>query len=217
MRGFRSRSFTPGHPTPSPNPLPQGRGLFWALLLLAAFLPLPASAQSAARVRLETDWGPIVVELDLKRAPVTSRNFLAYVDEKRFDGMSFYRAARNRQNAAIGLVQGGINSRARFGKFPIAHEPTDKTGLRHVDGTLSMARNAPGSAMGDFFITVGPAAYLDAKPGSAGYAAFGRVVSGMAVVKRMLAAPTWPGGRSENTIGQHIKAPIVIRRARRVS
>ena len=192
------------------------RSLFAAFVLALLIVPAPASAQATARVRLQTSLGPIVVEVDLKRAPITARNFLAYVDEKRFDGRSFYRAARNKRDAKIGLIQGGIDSKVRFARFPIAHEPTSKTGIRHVDGTLSMARNAPGSAMGDFFITIGPAAYLDAAPGNPGYAAFGRVVSGMPLVRRILAAPTFPGGRSRNTIGQHIREPVKIVSARRV-
>ena len=186
-----------------------------ALFLLLFGLPAPANAK-APLVRIETSEGAIVLELDVKRAPITARNFLSYVEEKRFDGTFFYRAARNKKNPKVGLVQGGINHRAVRARAPIAHEPTSRTGLRHVDGTVSMARNAPGTAMGDFFITVGPAPYLDARPGSVGYAAFGRVVQGMPVVRKMLAAPTWPGGRSENTIGQSIRAPIRILSARRV-
>ena len=182
-------------------------------LLVALAAAAPATA---AQVRLETSAGPIVVTLDTRRAPITSANFLRYVDDRRFDGKTFYRAARNKKAPRYGLVQGGINHRVRHAFNPIAHEPTSKTGLRHVDATLSMARNAPGTAMGDFFITIGPAAYLDARPGSPGYAAFGRVTRGMDVVRRILAAPTWPGGRSRNTIGQSIRQPIRILSARRV-
>ncbi|MCJ8157991.1 peptidylprolyl isomerase [Sphingomonas sp. LaA6.9] len=186
------------------------------LLLALAALPSAASAQATARVRIETSIGPIIAELDLKRAPITAKNFLAYAEEKRFDNTSFYRAARNKSDPKRGLVQGGIDSKVRKARWPIDHEPTSQTGIRHLDGTLSMARNAPGSAMGDFFITVGPAAYLDAGPGKPGYAAFGRVVSGMPLVRRILAAPTWPGGRSTNTIGQHIKEPVKILSVRRI-
>ena len=190
------------------------------LLVVAAFLgllSLPAAASAAGPlVRLETAAGPILIEVDQKRAPITAANFLRYVAEKRFDGTSFYRAARNRRNPKVGLVQGGINHRVVRARLPIAHEPTSRTGLRHLDGTVSMARNAPGTAMGDFFVTIGPAPYLDARPGSPGYAAFGKVVAGMPVVRKMLAAPTHPGGRSKNTIGQHIVSPIRIHTARRV-
>jgi peptidyl-prolyl cis-trans isomerase A (cyclophilin A) len=167
-------------------------------------------------VRLQTEAGPIVIELEMKRAPVTAANFLRYAEEKRFDNSFFYRAARRRNNPKTGLVQGGINHRVIRARLPIEHEPTSRTGLRHLDGTVSMARNSPGTAMGDFFITVGPAAYLDARPGSVGYAAFGKVVEGMPLVRKMLAAPTYPGGRSANTKGQTMIAPVRIISARRL-
>lgn len=193
------------------------RLLLSALLAIAALAPAaPAASAAPVKVRLETSAGPIVIALDVKRAPITATNFLKYAEEKRFDGTNFYRAARNRRNPKIGLVQGGINHRVVRARAPIPHEPTSRTGLRHVDGTVSMARNAPGTAMGDFFVTVGPAPYLDARSGSVGYAAFGKVVSGMPLIRKMLAAPTYPGGRSENTKGQSIIAPIRIISARRV-
>ena len=195
-----------------------------ALLLAGASLPLsslPAKPPTRATgglvlVRLETSAGPIVVGLETRRAPITTANFLRYVDSKRFDDTSFYRAARAKNRSGFGLVQGGINRRMTRAFLPIAHEPTSQTGLSHVDGTLSMARNAPGTAMGEFFITVGPAAGLDARPGSVGYAAFGHVVSGMSAVRKILAAPTYPGGYSQTTKGQSIIKPIRIITARRV-
>jgi peptidyl-prolyl cis-trans isomerase A (cyclophilin A) len=183
--------------------------------LLLCFSP-PATAAPAPLVRLLTSEGAILIELDVKRAPITAGNFLRYAAEKRLDNTAFYRAARNRKNPKFGLVQGGINHRVVRARLPIPHEPTSKTGLRHVDGTVSMARNAPGTAMGDFFVSVGPAPYLDARPGSAGYAAFGKVVSGMPIIRKMLAAKTYPGGRSQNTMGQQIVAPIRILTVRRV-
>jgi peptidyl-prolyl cis-trans isomerase A (cyclophilin A) len=198
------------------------RSILSALAALGAMMLVsqPAAAQpggpASARVRLETSAGPVVIELDLKRAPITAGNFLHYVDEKRFDGTSFYRAARNRRAPEYGLVQGGINHKAVRARIPIPHEPTSRTGLRHVDGTLSMARNAPGTAMGDFFVTVGPASYLDARPGNVGYAAFGQVVSGMDVIRKILAEPTHPGGWSRTTMGQSLVTPVRIVSARRV-
>ncbi len=187
--------------------------------LAAALLTLAAPAHAApgpARVRLETSAGPIVIELATRAAPITTANFLRYVDAKRFDGTTFYRAARRTSDPKVGLVQGGINHRVIRAFIPIAHEPTSRTGLRHIEGTVSMARNDPGTAMGDFFITLGPSAYLDARPGSPGYAAFGKVVSGMPVIRRILALPTWPGGYSETTKGQSIRKPVRILSARRV-
>ena len=188
------------------------------LLVVATPILLAGTAAGAAlpRVRLDTSLGPITVELETTRAPITAGNFLRYVEERRFDATSFYRAARNRRNPKVGLVQGGVNHRVSRSRAPIAHEPTSRTGLHHVDGTLSMARNAPGTAMGDFFITVGPSPYLDARPGSAGYAAFGHVVGGMKIVHRILALPTHPGGWSKLTLGQSIVSPVQIIRVRRV-
>ncbi|KKC27060.1 peptidylprolyl isomerase [Sphingomonas sp. SRS2] len=191
------------------------------LLLLVALILCPPvlAAPSKVRVALKTSEGTITVAVDVRRAPITANNFLAYVDQKKFDGTSFYRAAPARGNAAMGLIQGGIRRAAIRSLLPIAHEPTSRTGLRHVDGTISMARGAPGSAMGDFFILAGPSPAMDARPGgqgdSAGYAAFGKVVSGMPVVKRILAAKTWPGGAGAMK-GQMIRKPIVIIEARRV-
>jgi peptidyl-prolyl cis-trans isomerase A (cyclophilin A) len=194
------------------------RWLVLPLLLLASGGPAVAARPAAGLVRvvLDTGIGPIVVAVDTRHAPITARNFLAYVDQHRFDGSSFYRAARSKTHPGEGLVQGGIDHFMPKALAPIAHEPTSKTGLRHVDGTISMARNAPGTAMGDFFVTVGPASNLDAAPNYPGYAAFGHVVSGMPLIRRMLDAPTYPGGYSYDTIGQSIIHKIPIVSARRV-
>ena len=187
--------------------------------LLALLLPLTLAAAPRAglpHVRLDTGEGPIVLELDTRHAPVTANNFLAYVDEHRFDGTSFYRVVRNKYDARKGFVQGGVNHVARLSRDPIAHEPTSRTGLRHVDGTISMARFLPGSAQGDWTIIVGSAPYLDAHGKDPGYAAFGHVVSGMPVVRRILAGKTWPGGRTPELVGQSLVKPVTITRATRV-
>jgi peptidyl-prolyl cis-trans isomerase A (cyclophilin A) len=103
---------------------------------------------------------------------------------------------------------------------PVKHEPTSQTGLSHVDATISMARFAPGSATADFFITVGPVLSLDANPAgtgdTAGFAAFGHVVEGMDVVKRILAAPTSPTAGVGVMKGQMIAAPVKVLTVRRV-
>ncbi|MGD9812585.1 MAG: peptidylprolyl isomerase [Sphingobium sp.] len=190
----------------------------FALFLLLIAVPTAAREPATARVRLETSMGPIVIEVDLRRAPITSKNFLAYADQKRFDGTSFYRAARYKSAQHYGLVQGGIDHTISRALVPIAHEPTSKTGLKHLDGTVSMARNRPGTAMGDFFICVGVCTYLDAGPNGQppGYAAFGRVVSGMEIVRKILALPTYKGGYSRTTMGQSIIDRVKIVSARRV-
>ncbi|PZO80312.1 MAG: peptidylprolyl isomerase [Sphingomonas hengshuiensis] len=195
------------------------RILFALFLLLAG--PL-AHAQSATRptpgyvrVRFDTSAGPIIVALDMKRAPATSKNFLAYVDDGRFDDTDFYRSARRKADPSLGFVQGGIRTDARRILPPFPHERTDRTGVKHVDGAISMARRPePNSAGGNFVLLVGAMPSMDAKGDFAGYAAFGRIVGGMDTVKRILARPT--GGGSDATKGQMILDPVRIIRARRL-
>ena len=177
-----------------------------------------ASLPDVVRVRLETEAGEILLALDHKKAPVTTENFVRYVDEHRFDGTFFYRAARSKFAAGRGFVQGGIRHSYRKMLPPIAHEPTSKTGILHKDGIVSMARAAPAGAMGDFFIVVGGAMPdMDAKPGKpdTGFAAFGRVERGMDVVRKILAAPTVAGAGRGPMRGQMIEKPVKIVEARR--
>ncbi|EQB31604.1 peptidylprolyl isomerase [Sphingobium ummariense] len=187
-----------------------------SLVAATAFaLPQNRPTPGYARVAIETSAGTITVALDLKRAPKTSANFLAYVDDGRFDGVTFYRAARRKSDPKYGLIQGGIDTDLRRALPPVPHEPTTRTGIRHLDATLSMARpNRPNSAMGNFFITVGATPTMDARDGYIGYAAFGHVVAGMDVVRRILAVPTCCG--SGPMRGQMIVKPIRILRARRL-
>jgi peptidyl-prolyl cis-trans isomerase A (cyclophilin A) len=175
--------------------------------------PLP----DVVRVRLDTEAGPILLALDAKRAPVTAANFLRYAEQKRFDGTYFYRAARTRSAKERGFVQGGIRHSARRSFPPIEHEPTARTGLRHVDGAVSMARAAPSGAMGDFFIIVGGAMpSMDARGGEPGFAVFGRVEEGMDTVRRILAAPTVANAGRGPMRGQMIEKPVRIVAARRL-
>jgi peptidyl-prolyl cis-trans isomerase A (cyclophilin A) len=188
--------------------------------ILLAVAALTGAAPAAAprdpaiiRVRLDTPYGPIVLALEARRAPRTVANFMGYVDDRRFDGMSFYRSARNRSAPTYGFIQGGIRTDARRILPPFPLETTVMTGIKHLDGTISMARRAEaGSAGGNFFITVGPMPSMDAKGSYPGYAAFGRVVSGMPVVKRILALPTG-GGMG----GQMLLRPIRLIAARRLN
>ncbi|MFB0875050.1 MULTISPECIES: peptidylprolyl isomerase [unclassified Sphingobium] len=192
------------------------------LLLFLALLAAPVAAVPAnrptpgyTRVAIETSLGTITVAVDRKRAPRTSANFLTYVDDGRFDGVTFYRAARRKSDPRFGLIQGGIDTDARRSLPPIPHEPTSRTGIMHLDATLSMARpNRPNSAMGNFFITIGATPNMDARGDYIGYAAFGHVVSGMDVVRRILAAQTCCG--SGPMRGQMIVKPVLILRARRL-
>lgn len=201
--------------------------LILALLILPAQLlaqPVaPADApvtpaHQTAKVRLETTEGPIVVELAQDRAPVTTANFLHYVDQKKFDGITFYRAV----NVApgYGLIQAGIRGDARQLFPPINHEPTTETGLSHTNGAISMARNAPGTANASFFVTVGDIPSMDADPkqtgDNLGFAVFGHVIEGMDIVRHILQEPTSPTEGEGIMKGQMLVQPVRITSARRV-
>lgn len=159
--------------------------------------PAALAAQALPRVIIQTDLGEIEVEIDTVRAPVTAVNFLRYVD------LGFYRFGRfhrtvtgeNQRDSPIkiAVIQAGLDS-LRVEDFPpIPLERTSVTGLRHRDGTISMARDAPNSATSDFFICIGDQRELDyggkRNPDGQGFAAFGRVVLGMDVVGRIHQAP----------------------------
>ena len=179
--------------------------------------PKPASkgAPDIVRVRINTSEGSIVIALDARHAPLTTANFLAYVDDGRLDGTSFYRAARNKGAPKLGFIQGGIGSDVRRFLPPLQLEPTSKTGIRHGDATISMAHgDNPNSATCNFTISVGADPSLDAKGKSPGFAAFGHVVSGMDVVRRILAAPS--GGGAGAMRGQMIVHPVRLISAQRL-
>jgi peptidyl-prolyl cis-trans isomerase A (cyclophilin A) len=185
-----------------------------------AVTPVPATAAPAAdevRVRMTTAAGPIVLALDRGRAPITTANFLRYVDAKRLDGIDFFRAMRLEWGP--GLIQAGQHQVAKLYP-PIAHEPTTRTGLSHTEGAISMGRMKPGDARADFSIMVGDMTGLDAKPDqpgdNQGYAVFGRVVEGMDVVKAI-----WGGARDPNKgtgamKGEMLATPVKILTVRRL-
>lgn len=190
-----------------------------SLVLCLALAPAAMAqdpAPAAVRVAIETTAGTILAETD-PRAPVTSANFLRYVDEGRFNGVTFYRGMV--LGPAAGLIQGGTGGAPERVLPPIAHEPTSETGLSHTDGALSMARFDPGTATGDFFIIVGDVSSLDAgksAPGDPGFAVFGRVVEGMDVVRRILAAPKSPTEGEGFMRGQMLDPRIGVVSVRRL-
>lgn len=184
--------------------------------------PTPAPIGDSVQVVLTTELGPITIELDHKHAPITTENFVAYVDQKRFDGTTFYRALRLPWgDAPNGLVQGGTSNDPKRILKPIAHEPTTQTGILHKAWTISMARYEPGTATGDFSIMIGDQPALDADPKASGdnlgYAAFGHVVGGQDVVLKIYNAPTDPTKGEGAMKGQIIAAPVKIITARRVT
>ena len=186
-------------------------------LVLAA----PQSALAAAakpRVAIKTPRGTIIVELEPRRAPLTVANFLRYVDAQSYDGGSFFRAARTPGVAKDGTIVGAPDAKVR--PFPpIAHESTAKTGLKHLNGTISLGRFATGTATSNFFICVGDQPYLDTNPAAKGdnlgYAAFGRVVQGMPVVEKILSLPTNGETKFKDQRGQWLKPPVPITTMRR--
>ena len=172
--------------------------LLWSVASAAPAPPAASPAPAAALVRIviQTDKGEIEAELDAARAPLTTANFLRYVDAGRYEGGFFHRALRpaNQRGKAhpIEVIQGGVAPRHKDAEFPaVKLERTRDTGLRHVDGALSLAREGPDSATSHFFICIGAQPALDygglRNPDGQGFAAFGRVVSGMDVVRRIQA------------------------------
>ena len=196
-----------------------------AALLAAASVPAfaqaasPAPTQTPAQqaelvpIAIETSAGRIVVALDKTHAPITTANFLRYVDAHRFDGEGFYRAMRIGDG---GLIQGGITSDSRKLYPPIKHEPTSETGLHNVAGAIALANGGAGTARSDFFILVSDMPSLDAKDDEPGFAAFGHVTEGMDVVRKILSAPVSATKGDGPMKGQMLDPPVKIIKVVRV-
>lgn len=174
----------------------------------------PGPQEDLVRVALETDKGRIVLALDRGRAPLTTANFLQYVDSGRLNGEAFYRAFKY---GAGGVVQGGITSDARKLYPPIDVEPTTRTGLANKAWTIAMANAGPGTTRSDFFIMTADIPAFDAKGANLGFAAFGRVVEGQEVVKAILAAPVSPTKGEGSMKGQMLEPAVKIEKAERVA
>ena len=200
--------------------MPRLRALALVTSIATALSPVAHARQVAAPpvprpvVAIETNAGTIRVELDPLHAPATVANFLRYVTEHFFDGTAFYRAVTLDNQPAnpikIEVIQGGANdSKPTYPPIPL--ERTSVTGLKHLNGTISMARNGPDTATSEFFICLGDQPALDEggfrNPDRQGFAAFGHVIDGMDVVRRIQHAPV---------SGQLITPPVVITRISRV-
>lgn len=173
------------------------RRLF-GLLFIGCSLILAGGAENP-RVLIKTELGDIAIEIYEKDAPITAANFLKYVDEGRYKNGCFYRVVTmdNQPNndIKIEVIQGGLSAETRGNMLsPIEHETTDKTGILHKNGVISMARSKPGTASSEFFICVGDQPELDfggkRNPDGQGFAAFGNVVAGMLVVNKIHQQPT---------------------------
>ncbi len=187
----------------------------------AALVASPALAQAAnPKVAITTDHGVITAEIFLDKAPITAGNFLRYVDTRRYDDSQFYRAVRVPNAPDLGLIEGGLQNHPEHLLPPVKHEPTTQTGIHNTEGTLSLARFAPGTGQADFSIVVGDGTYLDADPSqpgdNLGFAAFGRVTEGMDVVKAILGLPTDGVARNPTMKGQILSPPVKIITMRRL-
>jgi peptidyl-prolyl cis-trans isomerase A (cyclophilin A) len=190
--------------------------LRFVLAIPALFLTQPALAQTAetpaaseVKVALDTSAGRIVLALDPVHAPVTTANFLKYVDGGRLNGESFYRAMKFGDG---GLIQAGVTSNARKLLPPIKHEPVSETGIKHVAGTVAMANLGPGTARADFFILTTDAPSFDNT-----FATFGKVVEGMDVAKTILASPVSATKGEGIMRGQMLDPVVKITKASRLA
>jgi peptidyl-prolyl cis-trans isomerase A (cyclophilin A) len=177
---------------------------------------IEAAAPRLPRVLIETSQGSIEVEVDSVHAPISATNFLRYVDAGAYDGGRFHRTVtpdnQPGDSVRIEVIQGGGNAaRSADRRAPIPLERTTVTGLSHRDGTLSMARSGPDTALWDFFICIGDQPALDfggaRNRDGQGFAAFGRVVKGMDVVRAIQRAPA---------TRQSLTPPVTITRMRRL-
>ena len=193
------------------------------MVLAAAVLAAGCTERTdtVPHVLMEASLGSIEIEVYADRAPATAANFLRLVDGGHLDGGTFYRTvspANDNGSPVISVIQGGLGDAP--GPFaPIAHETTRDTGVVHVDGALSMARAGPGTASTEFFICIGDQPALDfggdRNPDGQGFAAFGRVVDGMDVVRAIHAAPADAPTEVEYVRGQIIEEPVTIISVRR--
>jgi len=186
--------------------MPVFRRLVYALLAAACATAAPfalGQPRPNALVIFETAKGNIEIEVDASHAPLTAANFLKYVDGGFYDEGTINRAVRPdntiRHDVEIQVIQFQTARARQRDQFPpVPLERTSVTGLKHVDGALSMARNGPDTATGSFSIVIGDQPEMDfggkRNADGQGFAAFGRVVSGMDVVKAIQASPTGPRG-----------------------
>jgi peptidyl-prolyl cis-trans isomerase A (cyclophilin A) len=185
-----------------------------ALLLAAVAAPAltqtPSANPDLVPVEIDTSLGKIVVALDAKHVPLTTANFLRYVDAHKFDGESFYRAM---PYGSGGLVQGGIRDTRKLNP-PVAFESSAQTGIHNTTGAIAMAASAPGDAQSDFFIETTDIPAFD---GANGFAAFGHVTEGMDVVKAILAAPVSPTEGEGVMKGEMLEPPVKILKMARVT
>lgn len=182
----------------------------YSALMIAIALFAFAMVGANPHVLIATNLGSIEVEVDEQQAPATAANFLRYVDAGRYTGGRFHRTVTMQnqpdKKIKIEVIQAGVNPKFEKEDFPpILLERTNRTGLKHLDGTISMARNGADTATSDFFICIGNQPELDfggkRNPDGQGFAAFGHVVRGMDVVRKI---------QKSKAEAQTLKPPIEI-------
>ncbi|PVX51821.1 peptidyl-prolyl cis-trans isomerase A (cyclophilin A) [Balneicella halophila] len=164
------------------------------LLSLALLIACTKNNNNVVNIEIETDLGIIKAELYPDKAPIASQNFIRYIKNNKFEEAHFYRVVRknNQPNndVKIEVIQGGLGFDVEEAPYPaIKHETTQETGILHVNGAISMARNEPGTASSEFFICIGDQPELDfggkRNPDGQGFTAFGKVIEGMNVVREI--------------------------------
>jgi len=193
--------------------------IFYVIL---AFVLLGACGDKHTNVVLKTELGDIVIEVYTEKAPLTSADFLYYVDNELYNGEGFYRVVRpetDPRGDGMEVIQGGLLGLVEV-TSTIDHETTQMSGLSHTDGAVSMARDEPGTGSAAFFfISIGDNTSLDyggsRNPDGQGYAVFGQVVKGMDVVRAIQQREA--NGPSDNaqTQGQYLTKPVIITKAKR--
>jgi peptidyl-prolyl cis-trans isomerase A (cyclophilin A) len=186
------------------------------LLFFFGLLAITTLSAENPKILMKTELGDILIEVYPDKVPITVANFLRYVDEGRFEGAVFFRVVtmdnQPVMDIKIEIIQGGIRQTANARPLPpIEHETTDKTGVLHKDGAISMARLMPGSASSDFFICIGDQPSLDfggmRNRDGQGFAAFGMVIEGMDVVRKIQQQPS---------VRQYLTKPVKILSIKRV-
>jgi peptidyl-prolyl cis-trans isomerase A (cyclophilin A) len=167
---------------------------FLAILLSVVILSCTNQTPTNPKVEVKTEFGNIIFELYPDKAPITCGNFLKYIEQNEFKSAMFYRTVTMKNqannNIKIEVIQGGLGFDVDESVFPpIEHETTNETGIKHLDGTISMARSEPGTASTEFFICINDQPELDfggmRNPDGQGFAAFGKVIKGMDIVKKI--------------------------------
>ena len=200
---------------------PKLRGVTLSLLV-CGLAACGNKIDKSPNVILNTDLGDIEIEVYPEKAPLSAGDFLNYVDRKFYQNQGFYRVVRadnDPRQMGMSLIQGGRLDTEPVGR-PIAHESTKMTGLRNDAGSIAIAREEPGSGSAAFFfINIGNNNFLDhggeRNPDGQGYAVFGKVVSGMDLIKQIQAGEVVTASEDPRTQGQFLAKPVIINKAYR--